>query len=173
MLDHFKFQEARNHRNKPREVIWICGAPGTGKSALALAYARKIAGENYYVHPAGPLKWWDGYVDQPVVIINDFRRSQLKEVGGFSYLLNITDRYDVMVEGKGCVTRGAWDVCIITSPSTPDVEFTYHGDDGERVEEHLGQLIRRLKHIIELHVLDGKTYEISRTDELKHRYGVG
>lgn len=153
--------------------MWICGPPGTGKSRLAIAYARKKAGENFYIHQAGPLKWWDGYSDQPCIIINDFRRSQLKEVGGFSYLLNITDRYDITVENKGSTVRGLWDTCIITCPNPPDTEFTYHGEDGDCVEEHLGQLIRRLSFIIELRVLDGQAYEIDRTAELKHKYGVG
>lgn len=73
-----------------------------------------------------------------MVIINDFRRSQLREVKGFSYLLDITDRYDVMVETKGGVVLGLWDYLIITCPNDPITEFTYHGDDGDRTDEHLG-----------------------------------
>lgn len=36
VLDLFKLKEARVHRNEPRTCIWIYGASGTGKSALAI-----------------------------------------------------------------------------------------------------------------------------------------
>lgn len=108
-----------------------------------------------------------------MVIVNDFRRSQLREVKGFSYLLDITDRYDVMVETKGGVVLGLWDEIIITCPNDPITEFTYHGDDGDRVDENLGQLIRRLSYVIELRILDGKVEEFDRAPELKRQYGIG
>lgn len=44
----------------------LYGAPGTGKSYTAAA----LAGPNVYVKPAG--KWWDGYEQQKVVILEEF-----------------------------------------------------------------------------------------------------
>lgn len=173
VLDLFRLKEARVHRNEPRTCIWIYGASGTGKSALARALAEKYAADNYFIHPTGSLKWWDGYIDQPVVIINDFRRDQCQGIGGFSYLLNILDRYDVHVEVKGQITRGLWDVCIITSPVPPDVAWTYRKQDGgSEMEEHISQLIRRLTHIIELRVLDGVTYDFDRTADFRSKFGA-
>lgn len=107
------------------------------------------------MHQPGNLKWWDGYCGQRVVVINDLRRSDVFQAGGLNYLLNITDRYDVVVEIKGGSTLGNWDVCIITCPVSPDVEFTYQKESGPELDEHVGQLIRRLTQIIELRVLDG------------------
>lgn len=173
MLDLFKLKEARVHRNEPRTCIWIYGQSGTGKSALAVQIARKYADDNYFIHPAGSIKWWDGYVGQPVVIINDFRRDQCQGVGGFSYLLNILDRYDVSVEVKGQITRGLWNVCIITCPVAPDIAWTYRKDSGSELEEHISQLIRRLNYIVELRTLDGTTYDFDRTADFRSKYRLG
>lgn len=171
--DFYKFKDAATHRNRERRCFWICGCPGSGKSELARAFAEKISGNNYFIHQPGSLKWWDGYDGQSVVIINDLRRGDVFAAGGFNYLLNITDRYDVRVEVKGSTVLGNWDVCIITSPLLPDAEFTYQRDGEPVVEEHLGQLIRRLELIIELRVINGVVQEIDRTAALKRQYGIG
>lgn len=52
-------------------------------------------------------------------------------------------------------------------------EFTYRGDNNEDiVEEDMGQLIRRLAHIIELRVLNGVVEEIDHTERLRRQYGI-
>lgn len=168
--DYFQQQRAKTHRSRERECIWIFGATGTGKSRLAAAYAEKVAGSDYFIHQPGNLKWWDGYCGQRVVIINDLRRSDVFQAGGLNYLLNITDRYELAVEVKGGSVAGNWDVCIITCPVSPDVEFTYQKEGGPELDEHVGQLIRRMSHIIELRVLDGVVQEIDHTERLKRQH---
>lgn len=168
--DYFQLQRAQTHRSRERECIWIFGATGTGKSRLAAAYAEKVAGSDYFIHQPGNLKWWDGYCGQRVVIINDLRRTDVFQAGGLNYLLNITDRYELAVEVKGGSVAGNWDVCIITCPVSPDIEFTYQKEGGPELDEHVGQLIRRMSHIIELRVLDGVVQEIDHTQRLKRQH---
>lgn len=152
-------------------MVWIYGAAGLGKSRLGLAYAKHRCGEDYYVHMAGPLKWWDGYEGQQCVVLDDFRRRQLKEAGGFSYLLRILDRYDVDVEVKGGSRRANWSLVIITGQRSPIDEFTYKdANNEERVEEDIAQLIRRLAHVIELRVVGGVVQEVEQIDLLRSRY---
>lgn len=154
-------------------MVWIHGRPGTGKTLLAIAYARKVAGDDYFIHPPGSLKWWDGYEGQQVVILDDFRRRDLREAGGFSYLLRVLDRYDCDVEVKGGYRRAHWSTVIITAQRDPETEFTYRdGDNGDRVEEDLGQLVRRLAYAIELRVLDGLVQEVDRLGPLRAKYGT-
>lgn len=170
LRDYFQLKRAQTHRSRERECIWIFGATGTGKSRLAAAYAEKVAGSDYFIHQPGNLKWWDGYCGQRVVIINDLRRADVFQAGGLNYLLNITDRYELAVEVKGGSVAGNWDVCIITCPVSPDVEFTYQKEGGPELDEHVGQLIRRLSHIIELRVIDGVVQEIDHTQRLKRQH---
>ncbi|AEM05802.1 REP 2 [Rodent stool-associated circular genome virus] len=172
-LDYFRFTGLSEHRRSAPEVIWIYGTTGSGKSRLAEAYCRKVAGEDYYFHAPGSLKWWDGYEEQSAVILDDLRRRHLREVGGFSYLLRILDRYDCQIEVKGGFRKNKYNLVIITGQRDPVAEFTYRGDNNEDiVEEDMGQLIRRLARIIELRVLDGVVQEIDHTDVLKQRFGV-
>lgn len=173
-LDYFRFTRAKEHRVSAPEVVWIYGATGTGKTRLAVGYAMAKAGDDFFVHPPGHLKWWDGYEDQPVVIIDDFRRAHVRESGGFAYLLRILDRYDVDIEVKGGFKRARWNCVIITAPRDPVSEFTYRGSDGgECVEEDIGQLVRRLTRIIEIRVLGGVVQEVDHTDRLRARHTPG
>lgn len=154
-LDYFRFRDKGYHRDTPPVCIWIFGATGVGKSRLARAYAEKMAQTDYFIHPPGQLKWWDGYEGQKCVIIDDFRRSHCRGIGGLSYLLRILDRYDCQIEVKGGTRRCDWQYAIITCPRNPVDEFTYTDSNTEDVvDEDIGQLVRRLTHIIELRVLN-------------------
>lgn len=63
---------------------------------------------------------------------------------------------------------------VITGQRDPVSEFTYKGDDGsDVVEEDIGQLIRRLAHIIELRVIGGMVQEIDHTASFRTRYPSG
>lgn len=79
-------------RNFKTEVYYYYGAPGVGK--LKRAYEEALAtGESIYYKPRGD--WWDGYHQQPNVIIDDFDGWIEYEV-----LLKIMDRYPCMVPIK-------------------------------------------------------------------------
>ncbi len=107
-------------------------------------------------------------------MLDDFRRRDLREAGGFSYLLRLLDRYDVEIEVKGGHRRGDWTHVVITGQRDPVTEFTYRGDDGQDiVEEDIGQLVRRLEVVIELRAVGGVVTEIDHTASFRERYPSG
>jgi hypothetical protein len=116
------------------EVYWFWGATGTGKSKRAFEMG---AESSFFVKD--PLnKWWDGYEQQDVVIIDDYRR----DFSTFASLLRLMDRYPMTVEAKGSTVNFASKVLIITTPKSPSE--TWEG----RTEEQLGQLMRRIEHVV-------------------------
>lgn len=80
-------------RDHKTEVFYYWGPPGSGKSRRALEEAR-ATNEDIYYKPRG--LWWDGYKQQPNVIIDDY-------YGWLKYdeLLKICDRYPYKVQVKG------------------------------------------------------------------------
>ena len=120
---------------KPRdfktEVHWYYGPTGTGKSKLAFELA--LTASSYYVKD--PLnKWWDGYEQQEVVIIDDYRR----DFSTFAHLLRLFDRYPMTVEYKGATTQFRSMKIIVTTPKAP--AETWEG----RTDEDHAQLLRRI-----------------------------
>lgn len=92
-----------------RKVYCFWGATGTGKSRRAWEEAGLEA------YPKDPRsKFWDGYVGQEHVIIDEFR-------GGIdvSHLLRWLDRYPVIVEVKGSSTVLKAKTIYITSNKDP------------------------------------------------------
>lgn len=74
-----------------RTCVVYCGPTGTGKSHRAWNEAGNDA---YSKNPR--TKWWDGYIDQKFVILDEFR-------GGIdiAHILRWLDKYPVFVETKG------------------------------------------------------------------------
>lgn len=108
---------ARSKRKLPTldklEHEWFVGDSGTGKSSTA----RK---ENPDAYIKQCNKWWDGYADEEVVIIDDLDPSH--EYMG--YLLNQwADHYPFPAEVKGGQTKIRPRKLIITSRYTPDQIF--------------------------------------------------
>lgn len=120
---------------KPRTfktfVHWWYGATGTGKSAEAF----ERFPDAYW--KMGTNKWWDGYIDQAEVIVDDYRR----DLCTFAELLRLFDRYPYRVEFKGGSTQFVARHLVITTPLHP--RDTWAG----RTEEDLGQLMRRIDEI--------------------------
>ncbi|ATP66710.1 Rep [Rodent associated cyclovirus 1] len=98
-------------------VKYFYGPPGTGKSRTALQEAKET-NEPIYYKPRGP--WWDGYEQQPNVIIDDF-------YGWIPYddLLKILDRYPYRVPIKGSYqifnSKRIW----ITSNIEPEKQYKH------------------------------------------------
>lgn len=111
-----------------REVFVFWGRTGTGKSRRAWEEAGMDA---YAKDPRS--KFWDGYVDQKNVVVDEFR-------GGIdiSHLLRWCDRYPVRVEIKGSSRPLVADAMWITSNICP--RAWYPETDGETMEA----LLRRL-----------------------------
>ena len=121
-------------RNWEMDVRWFWGPTGAGKSRAAA----ELMPDAYYKD--GGTKWWDNYLGESDVIIDDFRFNANDHDVSFSYLLRLTDRYPMQVQSKG----GSHQFCarriIFTSPQSPEATFA-------GVSEHVGQLLRRITEI--------------------------
>lgn len=132
--------------SKPRSsteaptVYWWFGPTGTGKSRLAF----ETYPDAYIKMPTN--KWWDGYVDQKAVILDDYRPSMCP----FHELLRLLDRYPMKVEFKGGSTELQATTFVITTCERP--ETIWNGKTNEMID----QLIRRLTEIRQFHP-DGTT----------------
>ena len=77
--DYFARQKKMSLSKIPPIVIWLCGKTGCGKSRLAeqfaIAYAqlKGRTGEKAWRN-FDSLKWFDGFLQQLVAIIEDFRK---------------------------------------------------------------------------------------------------
>jgi len=123
-------------RNFKTQFVVYWGTPGTGKSKDANEHATTLGRPTYY-KPRG--EWWDGYRQQPAVIIDDF-------YGWIKYdeLLKITDRYPHRVPIKGGFEEFTSSVIFITSNKQP--HDWYHFNCFE--PEALLRRIDEIKHYI-------------------------
>lgn len=111
-----------------REVNVYWGKTGTGKSRTAW----ESGGMDAYAKDPRT-KWWDGYHNQEVVIIDEFRGAI-----DVSHILRWTDRYPVRVETKGSTVALAAKTIYFTSNIDP--RTWYPELDSDTVDA----LIRRL-----------------------------
>jgi len=100
--------------------VWIFGKSGCGKSRIA----RLIYPEFY---DKMPNKWWDGYQNQPAVIIDDL---DPKHAVLSHHIKRWSDRYAFLAENKGGAIQIRPEVIIITSQYSPEEIF----DDPKTVD---------------------------------------
>jgi len=116
--------EAVRPLNKLRKGIWLVGSPGTGKSLFAHKYDT-----NVYHKP--PNKWFDGYFDQKVIVVDDIDRSNAESLA--YYLKLWCDCYPFLAEIKGSAVYLDHEIVIVTSNyrintlySDPDLQAALH-----------------------------------------------
>lgn len=115
-----------NPRHTMPECFVYWGETGTGKSRRSLWEAKSKMTPSQrlvwwqHVYYKGPGKWWDGYVGQTCVIIDDYdsRDAYLNK----NYMLKLIDRYPFRVETKGSS-------CWFNSPFVWFTTNDYCGDE--------------------------------------------
>lgn len=109
-------------------VFWYYGPTGCGKSHTVFSLINKDS----YWKSSSDLKWFDGYCGQEDVWIDDFRGSHCS----FNFLLQLLDKWPLMVPVKGSFVRWHPKRIFITCPYKP--QDCYAG------VEDKSQLIRRI-----------------------------
>lgn len=119
-----------------RTIKWYYGISGTGKTRTAV----EESGGDFYI-TTDTLKWWDGYVGQRVIILDDLRPTSIE----FNVLLRLLDRYPVRLQVKGAsfYMAQSTDTIIITSSMSPE---HFHCGIEDRQ-----QLLRRIDEVREFH----------------------
>ncbi len=112
-------------------IIWLYGSTGIGKSRYVYTKFQDI-------YSSCNSKWFDGYEQNNVILIDDYRRDYMK----FHVLLKFLDRYPFTRELKGSTIQINSKYIIFTSPKNP--VDTWKG----RTNEDLNQLLRRIDIII-------------------------
>lgn len=118
-------------------VLWIYGDTGVGKTRAAVEFARRFA---RFWMSNGSLRWFDGYLGEPVVILDDIRADSCS----FDFLLRLLDRYPFRVEYKGGFIDWNPTHIIVTSWGSPEEIFNLKG------QGDLSQLSRRISNVIQL-----------------------
>jgi hypothetical protein len=123
----------RPARDFKTEVYWFFGSSGSGKSRAI----RDIVGEHgYWKNPTN--KWWDGYLDQHDVVIDDFRAEHFP----YSEFLRLCDRYPCQVEVKGNTIQFRPKRIFVSCPKSPTDAFVDSGED-------IVQVTRRITNTME------------------------
>ncbi|WGN90617.1 replication associated protein [Banfec circovirus 1] len=120
-------------RNEKTEVLVLCGPPGVGKTRYAVAHS---CGSVYW-KPRGP--WWDGYLGQGTVILDDFYGWL-----PFDELLRVMDRYPLKLPVKGGFVEFVSVKLIITSNKPPEEWY-----DRENIRGSIEALFRRINIYLE------------------------
>jgi hypothetical protein len=126
------------NRDYPPVVIWICGKTGIGKTRAAVEFGHELAGPFGMWISSGSLRWFDGYMGQPVALFDDLRTKHAE----FSFLLRLLDRYPVQVEFKGGYVNWIPRLIMVTAPKDPESMWSLRTDEDKQ------QLRRRISSVI-------------------------
>lgn len=134
-----KFDAYEQMKQQPRhfvpEVTWLYGPAGTGKSRYP-----------YDKHPSvftcGSIKCrWDGYNNEEVVLIDDFRPQEWD----YQDLLRLLDRYPLTLNVKFGYKIFNSKIIYITSPQSPESYYEHSSDDYEQLKRRITKVINLKK----------------------------
>jgi len=111
-------------------VKWIYGPTGVGKTRSVVDYCLLKDLKFYMKNPSN--KWWDGYSQEHVVILDDVRGDAMK----FHEWLRLLDWYPLLLEFKGGSCHFNSPEIYITAPFHPSELFSGRDD--------IEQLLRRI-----------------------------
>jgi len=117
-------------------ILWYYGSAGSGKTR---AVYDEIGEEPFFVKSPGN-SWFDGYIGQKIVLLDDFRANWFT----FGYLLRLLDCYPLDVEVKGGFVHFCATTIYITCPRKPQ---DLYADLEARSEGAMAQLIRRITEV--------------------------
>nr|CDQ06470.1 Bm8102 [Brugia malayi] len=109
-----RIQQLKSYITKDRssttDLYLIIGHPGIGKTTFAITLSK-----NYYIKTANTEKWWDGYEQQELVILDDFYGwLQPTEI------FNLADSKSHLVQIKGGLVKFTSKAIVITSNKIPE-----------------------------------------------------
>jgi len=97
-------------RTQAPRVICLWGDTGTGKTSTVYRWHKL---EEIYKHSG--TQWFDGYTGQPVALFDDFTGGEFK----LGYMLQVLDRYPMIVPIKGGFVQWRPSVIYVTSNINP------------------------------------------------------
>lgn len=118
----------------PMTVIVLFGASGTGKTRYAYDTYGPDKVYKLDTNMNGSL-WFDGYNDQPVLLIDDFQGWI-----PFRTLLNILDIYPYLCQVKGSSCYAKWTTVIITSEIEPVHWFGHMVGDYQQLARRITEI---------------------------------
>lgn len=134
-----ELQEFRPRDQAPT-IIWLYGESEFFKTR----FVWDTFGDDNVGQWAGGDQWFDSYMQQRVLLLDDLRSTNCK----FVNLLRLTDRYPMLLPIKNGFVKKNSEYVIITSPFHPEKVY-----DDLRFEDKIYQLTRRISVIQEF---DGK-----------------
>ncbi len=122
-------------RTQPPEIIMCYGPTGTGKTKYCYDKWPQL-----YRKPCDT-RWFDRYQGQTTVLLDDFGGAMSKM--SLLYLLQLLDRYPLLVEAKGTYVNLMATTVVITTNHHPRMWYDY-----EKREESFQALKRRVHKVL-------------------------